>query len=407
MKEEKFYLISFIATYVYLKEKYDDISDGLREKNPEDIANILSLLQPLEKFIAIPDKKEFIENSIEELREIFIGKSISKEKEFLSRVNKYTINLEEDEKLEIINIIIYVTDNDQKISNIEKESIIQISHAMGLEGDYSKLLSNYKKSPLANKVNYFGIIIFGIILTIFLSAFAYYMYTKQKNPETVKIFNEKRVVFNQVYFNRFVIYKNKANVKNKHFKKEAIYYISGEAEVSFEPSDITYDPSTKTITYILPKDSPFHIEMNKVKTILVDEIKPIPISEKEAAIMASGIGVAGGILGAGIGEGLGSLYPNPLSKIGGKIIGGLVGGVGSGIVAFNIFKGMELSKNITRKEKAEIKDKSVQLIETILKYNYELTKGYKASFIKYIKRRYARYGKIVEKVKFDNKRIEK
>jgi hypothetical protein len=268
-------------------------------------------------------------------------------------------------------------------------------------------LSNYKKSPLANKVNHFGIIIFGIILTIFLSAFAYYMYTKQKNPETVKIFNEKRVVFNQVYFNRFVIYKNKANVKNKHFKKEAIYYISGEAEVSFEPSDITYDPSTKTITYILPKDYPFHIEMNKVKTILVDEIKPMPISEKEAAIMATGIGVAGGILGAGIGESLGSLYPNPLSKIGGKIIGGFVGGAGSGIVAFNIFKGMELSKNITRKEKAEIKDKSVQLIETILKYNYELTKGYKASFVKYIKRRYARYGKIVEKVKFDNKRIEK
>ncbi len=404
MKEKRFDLISLIATYVYLKEKYNDVDKGLKETSSEDLGNIVTLLKPLEKFLAIPDKKSIVKKSFNELSAICLNNIEGQETAFLSKVNEYAEGLSIEEKAEILNIIMYVTDEDSKISEKEKEVILQIAYTLGIEDDYNKLLMQYKKSPLKRTSTNLGVIAFIVAMVLLVGGFAFYQFN-QKSSDVVNVFKDKKVVFNQVFFNRFVIYKNKANVNNEHFKKQAVFYVAGDAEVSFDPSDVKYDPTTKIVTYFLPKDEPFKVDMNNIKPLLVDETKPVPLSEKEAAVLATGLGIAGGILGSKAGGALGSLYPHPLGKIGGSVIGAGVAGIGTGIVSFNVFNGLQISKSISRKEKAEVSDKSIDLINAILTYNSDLTQEYKEAFVKYIKRKYALYGKDVVKIEFDDKRI--
>ena len=90
MKEKRFDLISLIATYVYLKEKYNDVDEGLKEDSSEDLVNIVTLLHPLEKFLAIPDKKSIVKKSFNELSAICLNNTESQETAFLSKVNVYT-----------------------------------------------------------------------------------------------------------------------------------------------------------------------------------------------------------------------------------------------------------------------------------------------------------------------------
>jgi hypothetical protein len=406
MIEERFYLISMISSYVYLKEKYDDLSVLAEDETLKDLDEIYAILRPLEKYLIVPDKKNIISKAMTELSNIYKETNLYRDKIFLSKIAEYSKNLEEDEKIEILNILIYVTMKDKRVSTKEKEAILQVAKAFGINYGYNELIKNFENSELykSNNIILITILIFSLAL---LGAFSYFEYKKSQKDNRVNIFNEKKISFSQVFFNRFVIYKNKVSKPNEYFRKEAVFYISGEAEVSFNPDNIVYDSNSKKVTYILPKDSPFNVEIGNIKSLLVDEIEPKPINKEDARKYAVTIGIAGGILGSYAGGTLASLYSNPMNLIGGTLIGGLAGGLGSGIVAFKSLEGKYLSKKITLKEKREISDKSIELIKALLKYNSDLVAEYKKSFVHYIKRKYAYFGKEVVKVEFDSKRLKK
>lgn len=405
MKEKRFYLISLIATYGYLREKYNKVEDGVSKHLDEDIDNIVSLIQPLEKFVVIPDKADFVRQAISEIDSFCRDNTCGTETLFIQKIKTYSEPLNKVEKEEIINILIYVTDEDKNISDIEKEVILQVANSFGIEDNYDTLLKKYKKIFLKKPFSMQQILIPLLSMFVVVSGFLYFM--SKKVSSNVQIFKDKKVVFNEISFNRFVIYKNKYADDSKHFGKQAVFYIGGKAEVSFDPDNIEYNSLTKTVTYFYPADAPYGVEMCKVTSQLVDEIKPQPISAEDAAKIATGIGIAGGILGAKAGSALGSLYPSPLSKIGGGVVGGAVGSIGAGLVSFKALNGLKVSSDISLKEKDLVVLKSKELINTVLSFEDELTTAYKQSFKEYIVRKYAQYNLEVGNVEFDSTRVQK
>lgn len=404
MKEKRFYLISLIATYGYLKEKYNKVEEGVSKHLDEDIDNIVSLIKPLEKFVAIPDKADFVKEAFAEIDSFCRDNTSGKETLFINKIKEYSEPLNKLEKEEILNILIYVTDEDQNISAMEKEIILQVADSFGIEDNYDTLLKKYKKSFLKKPFSMQQILIPVLSMFVIVSGILYFM--SQRVSSNVQIFKDKKVVFNEISFNRFVIYKNKYSEDSKHFGKQAVFYIGGKAEVSFDPDNIDYNSLTKTVTYFYPVDAPFGVEMSKVTSQLVDEIKPQPLSAEEAGKAAAVIGIAGGILGAKAGSTLGKLYPHPYGKIGGGVAGGVLGSVGAGLVSFNALNGLSLSSDISSKEKDQVVIKSKELINTILSFEDELTKTYKESFKEYIVRKYALYNLEVNNVKFDGTRVK-
>jgi hypothetical protein len=274
---EKFYIIALISTYVYLKEEYENVQKGVEKNLEEDKDCIVKLIQPLEKFIAIPDKLDFINKSYIELTELCHTNSTGQETEFVKRIKIYSESLSKKEKEEIVNILIYVTDEDRNISEIEKEVILQISNTFELDDNYEELLNKYKKSSLKRPISLNKVlVIFSVML---LSVFGFYkIMMLQQNENSVKIFKENKIVFNKIHFNRFLIYKNKYQLDSAYFKKQVVFYINGKAEVSFDPKDVKYNKISKTVTYVLPKKSPFLVEMDSLTPTIIDEVKPEPMT---------------------------------------------------------------------------------------------------------------------------------
>ena len=393
--KKQFELITLLSTYVYLKEKYTVLDKVVEEKNQTDIKKILELLRPLEKFIVLPDKVDTIEHSYEILEKFFNTGTKGRESDFFNEIKNESEELGVQEKEEIINILLYVCDEDKKISDIEKELILQISHLFGLEKSYNELEKSYKNSVLRRKTNWKIIALISLLAFSVLFGSLYLLY-KDKTNTDVKFLKDEKVMFNEVFFNRFVIYKNKYIDSNEHFAKQAVFYISGSAEVGFEPKNIVYDESSKTVTYRLPKMSPFLVETNFDNIQLIDSIEPQSLSEKEAKTLAIGIGIAGAFVGGLTADTLTSFSPNILTRIGGTALGATVGGLGSGLVSFSVLNNLNLSKKISLEEEDMVKEKSQQMIQLSLELNPDLVALYRKEFKSYIEKQYALRGIVVD-----------
>jgi len=105
---ERFYLVALLSTYVYLKEHCQKIENCSDEKRDTNIDAVFELLQPLENYVHIPDKIDFIKKSYDEIVQIWKDNTEGKEQEFFSRVTAYAKPLRQYEKREILNILTYV-----------------------------------------------------------------------------------------------------------------------------------------------------------------------------------------------------------------------------------------------------------------------------------------------------------
>ncbi len=406
IKQKKFYLISLITTYAVLKEDYSDVVYGIEKQETKDINKIISLLQPLEKFITIPDKKDYINKSFLELEKIFCCDSMGKEGTFFQKIHEYGKILDTTaEKEEVLNILLYVINIDNKITDIEKELLLQVADKFGIDHDYNKLLKSYKKSALKKPVPILKMSLIASIIILPLLGLLYY-FSLSNNHGVTNVFNDKKIMFSKITFNRFVIYQNKYDVESTHFAKQAVFNIYGTAEVGFEPKNLTYDAVSKILTYHLPKTSPYMVEMSS-KVKLIDQANPVPLSEEEAKKLASGVAIVGGLAGAKVGSSLGSLYPGAGGKIGGAVLGGVGGGVTSGLLAYSGLSGLKVSKDISRKERKIVVEGSKEKIQNLLELSPDLTQTYEKSFERYIKTLYALHGLEVKKIEYDNSNIMK
>ena len=406
MKKDKrvFSLIVKNTIFAVLKEKYPDyrVDDT---KDDENILQITKLLRNLEKYSHIPDKQEFVKTNFYLLKS-FITKGTFREDEFLNSLKSESKDLTLDEKEYILNSVIFVVNEDKKISDIEKEIILQIARFLSIDLDYKTLIKHYHKSEFKQPTSVWSIVFIGVLFLLIIVGGLFWQYQKIKESD-VNIFNSKKMVFNEVYFNKFIIYQNKFNVGSNYFKKYGVYYLSGKAEISFEPSKLSYNPILKTVTYSHPQYQLFNTNITDNRFLEVDKSNPEAISEKDAKKVAIGVGIAGAYLGGKAGKAGGSLLskvvPPPYSQyatIAGAGVGGVLGGAGSYYISLKALSGLKLSSDITEKEKIEVQNAGKALIKTQILLNDELQSLYKENFEEYIKLQYSKYGKKVTNITY-------
>ena len=392
---KEFSLIVRGSIYAFMKEKYPDyeIDEGNQK---EDIKKITGLLSKVEKYVHIPDKKIIVEENYLKLRE-YMTNSDFREAKLLESMKEKTQGLSVEEKEYILNSIIYVMRDDLNISDTEKEIIVQISKFLDIDSDADTLLKNYKKTKFKRPMRKIVKGLF-VLMSLLLIAGGVFLYVKNVNE--AQLFNEEKVVFDEVYFNRFVVYKNKVNISSNHFKKQAVFYLSGSAEIGINPKNLQYDFVSKTVTYTMPKDKKFLVDMKFNSEEMIDEIEPTPINKEEAQAMGAVIGVAGAFVGAKVGSSLGSLAPFPFAGT----IGAVIGGVASGAAVYSVtskkLEGASLKKKISQKEIDIVIDEAEKLLKVVLSKDENLDKTYKKDFENYIKTKYASFGYEVKTVSY-------
>ena len=209
----------------------------------------------------------------------------------------------------------------------------------------------------------------------------------------MKLFNNEKVVFSELDFNRMLVYKNKYQTNNEHFLKQAVFYITGKADISFQPNSLDYNYTTQTLTLFHSKNRRFDIDVD-YNISLIDQINPKPLSSEEAIKISAVVGlvaaVGGGMIGHKIHSTVGSFLPkNTTSDI---ITTGAVG-IATGSTVFFMSNSMldqlQIMEELTQSELFEVEKQAIAMIKSLLLNEPELFAVYQDKFETYIKSIYA------------------
>lgn len=402
MIEDKkiFFSISLLSLYIFFKEKYKSstIDDTKKDIDLETVGKMLS---KLDKYQHLPNKHDIVKNAYNEFLNCKVDLKIDENRLF-EMVSKNIEELSEDKKIYILNSIIFIANSDKKITDEEKELISQVSYLLGFKSDFNKIMKDFYKSDFQNPISTVKIIMFFIIVLAGILAIGFYFYKKQENK--INMFDKERVVFNEMTFNRYVIYKN-SFIENGYFLKQAIFYFDGVVEIGFDSKNINYNPITKEIT-LLYKEKPFIVNTSFNNILLADKIDPEPVTEGEAKLVAGGLaivgGYAGGVVGGKAGNIVGTVLPNLklIAPLVGGGVGAIVGGAGTYFVAKNMLEGVKLSSDISKEEEEKVKIDSKKLINEVFNNDEKLLELYVNSFEIYLKNKYASVGIEVNNIKY-------
>jgi len=398
-----FSLIVKNAVYAFLKEKYPNYQ-VIGDDDVKNIDILTERLSEIEDFAYIPDKHRMVEAEYQQIKEFMINSEFREEK-LLESTSIQSQSLTSDEKKKVLNSVIYVMHMDNKISKTEKPIILQVAKFLDMHTDYETIVRDYKNSEFKEPMSTLLLVFIGLL---FLSSIVVGLFWKIKQQNSsMNVFKNNELTFNEVYFNKYLIYENKYDVDNDHFKKQAIYYLSGKVDVSVDTDNLSYNQMTKTVTLSVPKPPLFQLEMNFKPILEVDRLDPKPINEEEANNVAAVVGIAGAYSGAKVGAKGGdmlSLVLPPNLKLFSQPIaagaGAVLGGTGAYFVTSNLLEGMQLSKIITQREKSEVLQTGKELIKAQMSIDEELVNMYKNNFKQYITLQYGKYGKEVKDVLF-------
>lgn len=396
-----FFSISLLSIYIFLKEKYknNDMDDAQKDKDLETVGKMLS---KLEKYQHLPNKHNIVQNAYNEFSNCKVDSKID-EKKIFDIVSTSIEELSEDEKKYILNSVIFVANSDKKITNEEKELILQVNYLLGFKTDFNNIMKDFSKSEFSAPISTTKLVMLLVIILTVVLGICFYFYKEQSNK--INIFKNERVVFNEMSFNRYVIYQN-SFVEDKHLLKQAIFYFDGVAEIGFEPKNIKYNPVTKEIT-LLYKDRPFIINTSFNNILLVDKINPKSITTDEAKLVAGGLALVGGytgsVAGKAVGNLVGTVMPNlkliaPIVGIG---VGSVVGGAGTYFISKKLLEGVKISSEITVEEQEKVKVSSKELINEVLNNDNMLIELYINSFESFIKNKYASIGIEVNNINYE------
>lgn len=385
---DEFYIISLLSAYLLVKDKYNTLDEDLIKSNKEDNKDIiLSKLGEVDKFNAVTNKKKIVDKAYQDLVDRIESNDID-ENDFFLFIKNEVQELSEKDKEYLLNVVIYLAHHNKRISNSEKETIVHAAHFIGLDSDFKEIIKRYEKSEFIKKPS-FVLFLAPVALVLIISFLGVYFYSNSNNNE-LNFDNATSVVFNEVSFNRMVVYKNKYNVRNDYLLKQAIFYLYGTAEVSFNPDNLTYDPRMKKIILSYEGDSIFDIELNSDYR-LVDRLDPLPISREDALKISAVVGVAGaavgGVTGNKLGNMIGSVLPGNASIVSGLIgtFGGIaIGGAATSYLAFRTLDGLEINEGMGRREEQEVVSNADKLIKALLMADSDLENIYKENFENYI-----------------------
>lgn len=394
-KQKTFEVVCVLSAYVFAKEHYND-SNSILEPDDEHIQELADMLAEIDCYITVPDKAQLIKRGFKKLSELSVDGQVSETKLF-----EYTqLHLEaisNTEKTSILNAVIYTARKDRKVSPKEKEFIQQVAHCLGLNSDYSTIIKEYASSGIKRSIETWKILSVGFSVVTVIGIVFYLLI--QSNIQKVNVYDEQSVAFSKISFNRFIVYRNNFFEDSFHYNKQAIFYLNGTAEISFEPANIQYNPVTKVITYQYQK-SRFQATTSFSQSMLVDEVKPEPLTEEEAKKIGIIVGIATTWLGTKAGSNLSSYVPPPFN-LAATIGGGVAAGAAGYYLTSDLLEGVSLTKDISQKEKEEVLNQSKLLIRSLLETDPTLISIYKKDFKKHLVSRYEKYGLSVSSVLYD------
>jgi hypothetical protein len=393
MEDEQkiFSLIVKNSIFAYLKEKYPhtQIDDG---DDNDNIIKIIELLKQLERYAHIPDKQKIIKDEYLVMKSLINNQDLS-EAELLQTLQEQTQNITQEDKNYILNSVIFVTNEDDNISSTEKEIIIQIARFLDISHDYKTIMKEYHKSEFVEEKMPIITIIIGLLILAVIAGGLFWQLKKQSNTN---IFETDKYQFDQIHFNRYVMYKNSFEVFSGKFHKYFIAYISGVANVSFNPQKLQYNSKTKTLTL---SENNFDIESNFLTIKDIDTVNPDKISTSEARKIGAVVGLASGYAGIKAGNSLANFLPKKIQLAVSSTTALVAGGAGY-FVTSELLDGLQLSSDITETEKTTTKNIAKSLIDAQLKADEELQKIYKKHFEQFIKAKYKTHNIDIKHIKY-------
>ena len=393
--EKQFKLICFISSYLLIKDncESDKKNSSLDKKEATNI--IVARLRSVEKIAHIPNKEKIASSEFEQVLSL-IEQGEFDEQKMLEDLSSAFANGNDQFKEWIINCIIHIAYYDEKISNSNKEILIQVAHYLGTNKSYDLILDCYSKSDLCPKKKLTSKNILALALLPLISIlFLVYTLNREQNNE-LNIFNNERVVFSEISFNRMVTYTNKFIDNNANFLRRHVYYIYGSAEIGFNPNNIFFDVDTRNIEINSTESGHFDIKVYPTVK-LIDNLVPKPISPEEAAKISAVVGIAGGIVGGLAGNQIARLTSFiPGASLKTEVIltasGAIIGGAGAAYVTFNALDGLELAKEIGNRESDVVINKSIELVNASLHLDEQLQLMYRSRFENFIRATYLAAG---------------
>lgn len=393
----KFEIYINCLTYLYLKA-----DKKLNEKDLEIKLKSNKFLS--EYYYSVLNKNRIIKNEIKRIFESCYQNNELDEELFFARIDDVTSKIDEaDAELIYTQLINSAKELNIKIKNI-KEPLLQIKNHLQLYKSYefyeSQEYKIYKKavSPLKQ------FMVALPLISIIFGAVYYFAYLYENEPqEELNLFIDDKIVFNEINFNKMVVYKNKFDIENNFFLKQAVIYLYGDVEISFDPNNLNFNRKENRVTFFHPKDNLFNIAVTS-KDLLIDEITTEPITEEEAnlfkpaIIMATSIG--GGLIANRFYSIVGKIFPT--SFVSNLVTTGL-GAAAGGYIGYelaNNLSGIKLSQNITEKEKRIVVNNSTDLIKALFYADPTLNILYKNKFEEYIRDSYGAHGFEIEAIEY-------
>jgi hypothetical protein len=397
-----FRVLCLISIYLYLKDKHAE-SDSLAEKKEERISAIARRLRRFDSYAHVTNKKQLVRESYE----LILGHAVAgelDEDKLLIDCKSQSSGLSTHQKEMVFASLVNLARADRHVSPEEREVICQIGSILEIDNPGSRI------SPTVSpKVAFAGV---ALLASALIASLYFVLVHGEDNP--VNTFKKESVVFSELFFNRFLIYQNRFNVESELLRRQAVYYLNGSAEVSFKPSQLLYDEPAGEITFLCHesregKKQLFQLKSHINPPKLVDEVKPKPITEKEARMAAAVIGIAGGAVGAAAGAQFGTvlqaLLPpqyGAVAKVGATAVGGVAAGAGGYFFTLNALEGMSLRDEISPAEERKVTESAKTLIQAAIEAETQLSALYKDKFKEFITTEYASRGKAVSRVLFNN-----
>lgn len=411
-QKERFYLISLLSAYLLVKDQDINLSEINQEDEKKYVDLLAKSLSLLDGYTHLPNKNKIIKSGFRNLIDYIENGDINEEN-LLSKVKKSASAFDLKQKNFVLNSVVYVAYQDDKVTDSEKESIVQVAYFLGLETDFNNIIKGYKCSEFAPKLDKkYKIMALSFVLIAGLTLAFVFILIAENSKNTLKVFNQERIVFNEIALNRMVTYTNKYNITDEHFLKQAVIYFHGSAEVSFDPNQLNYNHRTKSITISFTEDRPFKYKL-QLTPHTVDVLNPKSISSEEAMKVSAVVGVAGafagGIVGNKLGGLVGSVLPSGASFLTSTVTtgaGAVIGGAGAAFMSFKTLDGIELTKEFSQRERDEVIENSQKLIKALLMTNPDVDKIIKQNFELFIKQVYAAKGIEVLTIEYQHEEKE-
>lgn len=314
----------------------------------------------LEETLLIDDRDKKAEGVKERLLPLLTTNNVLSDTEF------YSLLHEDTDWQQVIKLLSQIIKQDGIISSKEKEVILKLSQKYNVDIVQTKqLLKNrYTKKQ---KLSIWGASVIALLIITFGVGAWMVNNIEKKKMETFNIEEyvkqNPKLVFKTIRFSKLVVHGKPAGT-NEHLDKLNILHLKGEADLYIDMNHLRIDSANTDymkkdlqLIYDSPTSLPVSIDVDipSEDYTLVEEIDPVPVSEKEAEAIAKPIGIITGGIGALIGGNIGSKLGGVVSPIGklGKFIGGGAGAVtgaavagGGGYVYTKDFlMGLNLAKN--------------------------------------------------------------